>query len=51
LYDSTGTIDLSATTNPFTFNTITGEFKITNFNGYFDNYIIVQVNGMFLPTS
>jgi len=31
LLDYTGTIDLSSTTNPFSFNAATGEFKILSF--------------------
>ena len=31
LYDSSGSTDVSSTISPFSFNTATGEFKITSF--------------------
>jgi hypothetical protein len=49
--DSTGTTDLSATLTPYSFNTLTGEFKITSFTGYFNLQVIVQVNGIYSLTS
>ena len=42
LYDSTGTSDLSSTTSPFSFNTATGEFKITAFSGTNPNSYFAQ---------
>jgi len=43
LFDSTGSNDVSSTTSPYTFNTTTGEFKITIFTGYFSQIFYVQV--------
>jgi hypothetical protein len=56
LYDSTGTSDLSSTISPFSFNTATGEFKISQFSGsnpnsYFTKNIIVQVNTNYISGS
>jgi hypothetical protein len=46
LYDSTGLIDVSSTTSPYSFNTATGEFKITSFNGYFNMNFYVEVTNL-----
>jgi hypothetical protein len=35
LYDSTGTVTLPPASAPYSFDTNTGEFIITSFNGYF----------------
>ena len=43
LYDLTQATDYSAYTSPFSFNTATGEFKITSFIGYFNWNFKVQV--------
>jgi hypothetical protein len=51
LYDSTGLITLPSASAPYTFNSATGEFIITSFNGYFNLQVIVQVNGIYSPTS
>jgi hypothetical protein len=51
LYDSTGSTILPSTTASYSFDTNTGEFIITNFNGYFKLQVVVQVNGIYLPNS
>jgi len=51
LYDSTGLVSLPSTSASYSFDTSTGEFIITSFNGYFYLQVIVQVNGLYLPTS
>jgi len=51
LLDSTGTSDLSATLTPYSFNTLTGEFKITSFTGFFNMSVIIQVYGIYSLTS
>ena len=51
LYDSTGSTILPSASAPYSFNTNTGEFMITSFNGYFYLQVLVQVNGMYTPTS
>ena len=47
LYDSSGLIDVSTITNPYSFNTATGEFKITSFTGYFNMNFYVEVTNQF----
>ena len=49
LLHSAGTTDLSSTTSPYSFDTTTGEFKITAFSGTnpncsFTNSFIIWVN-------
>jgi len=51
LYDSTGSNILPLASDPYSFNSNTGEFVITSFNGYFNLQVIVQVNGKYIPTS
>jgi hypothetical protein len=51
LYDSTGLTTIPSASAPYSFDTSTGEFKITSFNGYFYLQVIVQVNGLYSPTS
>jgi hypothetical protein len=56
LLDSTGTTDLSSTTSPYTFDTATGELKITAFSGtnpnsYFRNLYILRVNSDYISGS
>jgi len=51
LYDSTGSTILPSVSASYSFNTNNGEFAIKNFDGYFYLQVIVQVNGMYTPTS
>jgi hypothetical protein len=49
LYDSTGTTTLPPASAPYSFDTSTGEFIISTFDGYFYLQAIVQVNGIYSP--
>ena len=44
LYESSGSVDISSTSTPYSFDTATGEFKITNFTGFFNMSFYVEVN-------
>ena len=53
MLNSDGTIDLSSTISPYTFNTITGEFKIiafsgTNPNSYFTGNYMVRLKSDYI---
>jgi hypothetical protein len=51
LYDLNGANNLPPASAPYSFNTNTGEFIFTSFNGYFYLEVIIQVNGIYSPTS